>query len=110
MDPQHAGAEKNAARLLEELWPDHDIGDANLVLDRHEDEPLGRARHLPHQNQAGRRQLLAVSRPRRVAAGGDPLPGEIVAQEAQGWICESRSSSSTAGCVGVAADTRGHGW
>src|SRR5947209_17956871 len=47
----HAGREDNAALLLVETWPDHQVGDAGFVLDGDEQHAFGGSRHLPHQHQ-----------------------------------------------------------
>ncbi len=73
-----AGADDDRAQTLEGLRPDDEIGDSRLVLQRHEDHPLRRARPLAHQHQPGdgdavaglqRRQRLGAPDAARVEAG-----------------------------------------
>ena len=46
---------------VENLGPDDDIGDTGLVFERHEDDALGRAGPLPHQDQARNGDDLALA-------------------------------------------------
>ena len=55
-----ARADDDRAQALEGLRPNDEIGDARLVLQRHEDHPLGGAGALAHQHQAGDRDALAA--------------------------------------------------
>lgn len=56
---EHAGTEKQRPVLFEHFLPDHDIGDAGLVLHGDKHDALGRTRALAHQDQTGRRPSLA---------------------------------------------------
>src|SRR4029079_10747079 len=64
-----AGAEDDAAEALEDGGPDDQGGDAQLVLDRHEDDAARRPRPLPDEDEPGDgdaavdRQLEQVSGP-----------------------------------------------
>ncbi len=49
-----------ARKALERLRPDDDVGDARLVLERHEDDALGGAGPLAHQHEAGDGDALAA--------------------------------------------------
>ena len=73
------------AQALERLRPDDDIGDARLVLERHEDDALGGAGALAHQHQARDGDALAApDRGKRVGAQ-DAARGEARAHERGGW-------------------------
>ena len=50
----HAGAHHDAAKLLEHLRPDHQVGDAGLVLQGDEHHALGAAGPLPNKDEARR--------------------------------------------------------
>ena len=50
---EQARAHDDAAMGLEDLGPDHEVGDAVLVLDGDEHHARGGARPLAHQDQAG---------------------------------------------------------
>ena len=73
-----ARADDDRAQTLEGLRPDDEIGDARLVLQRHEDHALRGAGPLAHQHQPGdgdavaglqRRQRLGALDAARVEAG-----------------------------------------
>ena len=53
------GAQHDGAMALEYFRPDDGVGDAGLVLQRHEDHPLGAAGALTHQHQACNRHAAA---------------------------------------------------
>ena len=55
-----ARADDDRAQALERLRPDDEIGDARLVLQRHEDHALGGAGALAHQHQPGDGDALAA--------------------------------------------------
>ena len=67
----HAGAQHDAAVFLEHLRPDHQVGDAGLVLDRDEHDALGDAGPLADQHEAGRLQPAPVAGVHRLGAGDD---------------------------------------
>ena len=72
--------------LCQHLRPDDDIGDAGLVLEGDEDDALGGAGHLPHENEAGDGDFRVLLQA-RVAMGsrGDGAElGEVAAEEAAG--------------------------
>ena len=50
---QEARADHDRPQPLEHLWPDDDVGDARLVLQRHEDDARRRPRPLTHEHEAG---------------------------------------------------------
>jgi hypothetical protein len=56
----HAGGEDDAAPALVERRPDHQVGDAGLVLDGDEHDALGGSRLLAHQHQTGGGQPFVV--------------------------------------------------
>src|SRR5690606_28644140 len=60
---EQRSAEERGALALEEPGPDHEIGDAGLVLEGQEDHAIGGARTLTHQHQPGHREALAVAGP-----------------------------------------------
>src|SRR5690348_8330675 len=45
------GAEHDRPEALEDFWPDDDIGNIGLVLERHEDDAAGRAGPLANKHQ-----------------------------------------------------------
>src|SRR5579872_4494670 len=47
-----AGPPGDAAELLEDLWPDDQVGGPRLVLDREEDDPARRLGTLPADDEA----------------------------------------------------------
>jgi hypothetical protein len=57
----HAGGENDPALAFVERGPDHQVGDAGFVLDGNEHDTLCGSRLLTYQDQAGRRQPLAVA-------------------------------------------------
>ena len=59
---EQARAHDDAAVCLEDLGPDHEVGDAEFVLDGDEHHARGGARPLPHQHQAGQGEDVAVLR------------------------------------------------
>ena len=46
---------------FQHLWPDHRVADRELVLQREEDNALGRARPLPHQHDTRHRDGRTVA-------------------------------------------------
>ena len=60
-DTKHAGREHNTAESLKDLGPDHEIGDARLVLDGDEHDAFGTSRTLTNQNEASGFQPAAVA-------------------------------------------------
>jgi hypothetical protein len=58
---EEAACEDCAAVLLEQGWPNNEIGGGELVLDGDEEDPLGRAWPLPHENETGCLKGLTVT-------------------------------------------------
>ncbi len=61
IDGHQPPADHFGAEALEQFRPHHDIGDAGLVLQRHEDDARRRARALPHQHQPRHARARAVA-------------------------------------------------
>ena len=78
---QHARGHDDAAVLLEDLRPDHEVGDAGLVLQRDEQHALGRAGPLADQHDAGGLQPAAVAGAHGLGTGDDPPAPQVLAQE-----------------------------
>ena len=83
---EQARAHDDAAMGLEDLWPDHEVGDAVFVLDGDEHHARGGTRPLANQDQAGQGELYlrswsssilrsATRRARRSAAAAAPADG-----------------------------------
>src|SRR3984893_16262274 len=73
----HAGREHDAPLPLEHRGPDHQVGDAGLVLDSYEHDALRGSGSLPDQDEASRLQPPPVLRRHRLGTGDDPPPGQI---------------------------------
>ena len=71
LDQDQPRAHHLLAVLLHDLRPHHDVGDAGLVLQRHEHHALGAARPLPHQHHAGAADAALVVAMADVLAGHD---------------------------------------
>ena len=67
-DAQQARAHDDAAIGFEDLGPDHEIGDAELVLQGDEHHARGGARPLAHQHQPGHAEEVAVRGPRAASS------------------------------------------
>ena len=52
-DGEETRRHHRSAVFFKGLWPDDDVGDVGLVLDRHEDNAFCRSRPLPDQHEAG---------------------------------------------------------
>ena len=64
------------AKALHDLRPNHNIGNAGFVLQRHEDDPAGAARSLPYQHQPGATDMLLVVRIGNRRTGDDTFFGK----------------------------------
>ncbi len=89
------------------LFPYDNIGVARLILDRHEDDAVGRARPLADQDHAGDLDIPLVLRAHGVLAGDDAALGELRPQEAKRMWTQGQtdivivySENSTAGTHG----------
>ena len=88
---KHASPQHDAAEPVENLRPDHEIGDAGFILDGDEDHPLGRARTLAHQNKARRLHPAAIG-----AGDGIPARNETSLAQVfpQGRRADGRAASA----------------
>ena len=86
---QHAGRKDHPALPFIEFWPDHEIGDAGLVLDGDEDDAFRRAWHLPHEHEACGLEPAPVARLHGVSASDDALAVQVAAQEGDGVAAQS---------------------
>ena len=89
-----ARADDDRAQPLERLRPDDDVGDARLVLERHEDDALGGARALAHQHEA-RRPSRARRSSMRSSASERKIPRAA-----------SRARMNATGCAFSDSDSR----
>ena len=69
------------AEFLHHLRPDHDIGNAGFILQRHEHNTLGTARPLSYQHDARTAHASFVVLVSNAFAGHDPFFREHFAQE-----------------------------
>ena len=83
-DDDEAGAHHHLAVFLQRGRPDDDVGDPGLVLDRHEDDALGGARPLAHQDDASDRGAALVGDPAEIGASGNAPALQHKAEEAHG--------------------------
>ena len=81
---QHARGQDDAPELFEDLEPDHDIGDAGLVLQRDEHDALGRSGALADQHEARGLHPPAIAGIHGFIAGDDPPAPQVLAQEGDG--------------------------
>ena len=81
LDQDQARAHHLFAVFLHHLRPHHDIGDAGLVLQRHEHHAFGAARPLPHQHHTGATHRALVVPVIDILAGDDALSGKHRTQE-----------------------------
>ena len=80
-DQDQPGGHDDGTITLERFRPDHRVGDAGFVLDRHEHDALGRARPLADENDARDRDEGAVAQLRKVGAGVHAFGRETRTQE-----------------------------
>src|ERR1700730_14718020 len=90
VDRHHPGRNDHPALLLEHLRPDHEIGDAGLVLDGDEHDAFRRARHLPHEHEAGGLEPAAVAGLHRLGARDDALAAQVSAQETDRMVSQGQ--------------------
>ena len=69
--------------LLEQVGPDHEVGDVGLVLQRDEHDALGRARLLADQHQAGKIDPATVLHRAKIRAQHYLAQAQLVAEERQ---------------------------
>jgi hypothetical protein len=74
----HAGAHHDAAKLLEYLRPDYQVGDPGLVLQGDEHHAFGATGPLPHKHKACRLKPTPVARVHGLGASDNTARGEIV--------------------------------
>ncbi len=72
------------AETFERLGPDDGVGHTCFVLDGHEHHALGAARPLTHEHNAGHTHERTIFQAPHVAARGDALRFELVAQKTHG--------------------------
>lgn len=96
-DADHGGAEHRAAEGLEHLLPNHDIGDAGLVLDGHEHDALRRAWALAHQHEARNVNLASIACGDGLGAGQDTPARKAGTQEGKRMLAQRQPNM---GCVG----------
>ena len=85
--PLHQGQARAHDRWpvgLEDVLPDDDVGRPGLVLQGHEDHPLGRAGPLAHQDQASHGGAAPVPHPLQVRRRAGTPRRQFLAQEGAG--------------------------
>src|SRR5271163_2037368 len=82
-DSKHGGAEDGAAMLFENLGPDHEIGNAGLILQGDEYDTLGRARPLSDKNKPRDLKPASVAGLHGFATGDDALCPEVGTKKTQ---------------------------
>src|SRR5512146_2960865 len=90
-DRNHPRREDDAAIALVDFRPDHEIGDAGLVLDGDEDDAAGCAGPLAYENEPRCAGPTPIARADRRGAGDDLLDGEIRAQEGDGMAAQGEA-------------------
>ncbi|MNL41275.1 hypothetical protein D3C87_1636770 [compost metagenome] len=91
VNTDHAGRQHHAPVFFEGFHPQHRIGDARLILQRHEDHPLCRAGALAHQHQTRRFQPCAITGAHGLRTGDDTAAGKIAPQECHGMFAQRQS-------------------
>ena len=76
-DGKHAGGEDHAPIFFEHLGPHDEIGDAGLILQGDEHDPLRCAGLLPNKNEAGSLKPASVAGLHRLGAGDDALEPQV---------------------------------
>jgi hypothetical protein len=100
----HAGRRDDAPLLLEQARPDHEVGDAGLVLDGDKHNAFGGTRPLPDQHKSGGRKPAAIAGLHGLGTGGDAPATQIGAQEGDGVTSQRQPDMAvvfdnlTAGC------------
>src|ERR1017187_4768081 len=92
VDRQHPGRKDYAALPFIEFWPDHEIGDAGLVLDGDEDDAFRRARHLPHEHETGGPEPASIAGLHGLGAGDDALAVQVSPQETDWMAAQGQSN------------------
>src|SRR5258708_2993440 len=87
-DRHHPGRQNDTPLFLKHGWPNDEIGDAALVLDGDEHDPLRRTRHLPYEHKSGGLHPLAIARLHRLATSDDAPCAEVRAQKGKGVIAK----------------------
>ena len=80
----HAGAHHDAAKLLECLRPNHQVGDPGLVLQGDKHHAFGAAGPLSDEHEPRRLEPTPVARVHSLGAGDNATRGKIVTQERDG--------------------------
>ena len=86
----HAGAHHDTAELFEHGRPDHEIGDPGLIFERDEQDTLGAARPLPHENQARSIQSGSIAGLHRLGAADNAARGEIRTEERHRMLAQGQ--------------------
>src|SRR6266404_2553953 len=90
IDRHHARRQNDPPLLLKDGWPNDEIGDAALVLDGDEHDPVRRTRHLPYQHKSGSLRPSAIACLHRLATGDDAPCAQIRAQKGDGVIAKGQ--------------------
>src|SRR5208283_166819 len=91
VDRHHTCRKDHPALPFIEFWPNHEIGDAGLVLDGDEHDALRRARHLPHEHQAGGLEPASVAGLHGLGASDHALAVQVTTQEGDRMVSQSQS-------------------
>src|ERR1700760_2556258 len=86
VDCHHAGTKNYAALLLEQAWPDDDVDDTGLVLDRHEHHTFGTSWALAYEHEAGGHQPTSIWLASSFGTGDDASLPEILSQKGEGML------------------------
>src|SRR5690606_39670176 len=89
--------EDDAAVLLEDLRPDHEVRDPGLVFKRDEHDALCRSWPLAHKHDARGFKPLTVPRAHRLPAGDYPAPGKVLPQEKDWVAAQGKSRAAIVG-------------
>src|SRR5258708_24814984 len=76
--------------LLKDGWPNDEIGDAALVLDGDEHDPLRRTGHLSYQHKSGTLHPLAIACLHRLTASEDAPRAQLRAEKGDGVIAKGQ--------------------
>src|SRR5437773_357830 len=80
---EEGGAERGAAKALEDRRPDDQIGDPGLVLERDEDDAVGAAGALPDQDEPGDREAPVDRQGGEIGGGDEAFARQFGAQEGE---------------------------
>nr|CAD5259422.1 hypothetical protein BOSE7B_140008 [Bosea sp. 7B] len=86
--PKNEG--QDTAIFLEDRLPDHEVGDARFVLDRHEHHAFGRAWSLSYEHQVSYIDPTSIMGGDRIGAGHNPPALEFRSRECNWMLAQSR--------------------